>query len=225
MRRLLLIVLLLFAPLAVALAGDEPRLEAFGGYSWLSTSLFQDTGFLPAREGLSGFDSSLGWNITHNLGVVGEGGGYFGTPSQNSTAVRARYYSFFAGPKITHHNHSDNFEVFIHQLFGMSHATLNSATRSFASTGFSMEAGFGMDVVLRKYVSIRPLQVDYMISQLTYHTQNQFRVSAGVVFRWKFGERRSASGPRPPEGSPDAVDPSKNAANAVRGSGMADASD
>lgn len=49
-----------------------------------------------------------------------------------------------------------------------------------------------MNIVLRKYLSIRPFQVDYMISQLTYHTQNQFRVSAGIVFRWKFGERRNA---------------------------------
>jgi len=209
MPRSLGIVLFVLAPLAVALAGDEPRLEAFGGYSWLSTSLFQDTGFLPAREGLSGFDSSLSWNITHNLGVVGEGSGLFGTPSQDGAAVRARYYSFFAGPKITHHNRSDNIEIFVHQLFGLSHATLNSAARSFASTGFSMESGIGVDIVLRKYVSIRPFQVDYMISQLTYHTQNQFRISAGVVFRWKFGERRIAVRAPSPDGSPTAVESTK----------------
>ncbi len=209
MHRKILLLAVVLVPLAAAVAGDEPRLEAFGGYSWLSTSLLQDTGFLPAREGLSGFDSSLSWNITHNLGVVAEGSGFFGTPSQDGTAVRARDYSFFAGPKITHHNRSNNIEVFIHQLFGMSHATLNSATRSFASTGFSMEAGFGMDIVVRKYVSIRPFQVDYMISQLTYHTQNQFRLSAGIVFRWKFGERRNAFRAPPPDCSPAAVDPTK----------------
>ncbi len=55
-----------------------------------------------------------------------------------------------------------------------------------------MEAGFGMDFVVRKHVSLRPVQVDYMISQLTYHSQNQFRVSTGIVFRWRFADRRNA---------------------------------
>lgn len=187
-----LLVLVVLLPFATAIARDEPRLEAFGGYSWLSTSLLQDTGFIQAREGFSGWNSSLDWNTTHNLGFVAEASGFLGSPSQDNSTARTRYYSFLAGPKITHHNHTDKVEVFVHQLFGMSHATVNSATRSLTASGFSLAAGFGMDFVVRKHLSLRPVQVDYMISQLAPHSQNQFRISTGVMLRWAFVERDSA---------------------------------
>jgi hypothetical protein len=174
--------LVLLVPSAIAGARDEPRLEAFGGYSWVTTSLLQDTGFLQARTGLSGWNSSLSWNTTHNLGFVAEGSGFLGSPSQDNSTVRTRYYSFFVGPKITHHNRTDKVEVFVHQLFGMSHATLNSTTsQRLTAFGFSLAAGFGLDFVVRRHVSLRPVQVDYMISQLAPHSQNQFRVSTGMV--------------------------------------------
>jgi hypothetical protein len=189
-RQTLWVLLVVLLPFAAAIARDEPRLEAFGGYSWLSTSLLQDTGFLQARKGLSGWNSSLSWNTTHNLGFVAESSGFLGTPSQDNSSVRTRYYSFFVGPKITHHNHTDKVEVFVHQLFGLSHATLNSTTsRPLTAFGFSLAAGFGMDFVVRKHVSLRPIQVDYMSSQLAPHSQNQFRASAGIVLRWAFAER------------------------------------
>ncbi len=210
MHRQILLMLIVLLPLSSAVARDEPRLEAFVGYSWLSTSLLQDRGFLAARKGLSGWNSSLDWNTTHNLGFVAEASGLWETPSQGNTAVKTRYYSFFVGPKITHHNRSDKIEVFVQQLFGTSHATLTAASaRPVTASGLSMEAGFGMDVVVRKHVSLRPVQVDYMISQLTHHSQNQFRVSAGIVWRWKFADRRNAYQEPPPDRLPAAGDPKK----------------
>ena len=188
MRRQLRLVLVMLVPLA-AIAREEPRLEAFGGYSWVSTSLLQDASFFAAREGFSGWNSSLTWNTTHNLGFVAEASGFLGSPSQDNSTVRTRYYSFLAGPKITHHNRTDKVEIFVHQLFGGSHATLTSASSQFAKTGFSMSAGFGMDFVIRRHVALRPFEVDYMISQLAVHSQNQFRVSAGVLLRWSFTDR------------------------------------
>jgi Outer membrane protein beta-barrel domain len=174
---------------AVAMAREEPRLEASGGYSWLSTSLLQDTGFVQAREGVSGWNGSLSWNTTHNLGFVGEFSGFLGTPSLGGTSVKTRYYSFLGGPKITHHNGTDKVEIFVHQLFGTSHATLASGTRSLTTSGFSLVAGVGMDYVIRRHIAIRPFQFDYAISQLAPHSQNQFRFSAGIVVRWAFTER------------------------------------
>lgn len=185
---------------AVATAREEPRLEASGGYSWLSTSLLQDTGFLEAREGFSGWNGSLSWNTTHNLGFVGEFSGFLGTPSLGGTSVKTRDYSVLVGPKITHHNRSDKVEIFVHQLFGTSHATLASGTRSLTASGFSLAAGVGMDYVIRRHIAIRPFQFDYAISQLAPHSQNQFRFSAGIVVRWAFTERGISC----PKCSPDA---------------------
>jgi len=189
MDRRLMAMLVLLVTSAIAGARDEPRLEAFGGYAWVTTSLLQDTGFLQARTGFSGWNSSLDWNTTHNLGFVGEFSGFLGTPSQGGSSVRTRYYSFLGGPKITHHNRSDKVEIFVHQLFGTSHATLVSGTRSLTTNGFSLAAGVGMDYVVRRRIAIRPFQFDYAISQLAPHSQNQFRFSTGVVLRWSFAER------------------------------------
>ena len=180
--------LLLLASVGAA-ARDEPRFEGFGGFAWVSTSLLQDTGILNARKGFSGWNSSLDWNTTHNLGFVAEVSGFLGSPSQDSGPVKTRYYAFLLGPKITHHNRSDKFEVFVHQLFGASHATIDSNSRSLTASGFSLAAGFGMDFIVRKRIALRPVQVDYMISQLTSHSQNQFRVCAGVSYRWSFVHR------------------------------------
>jgi len=80
MHRQTLLMLVMLVPFAVAVARDEPRLEAFGGYSWVSTSLLQDTGFLPERKGFSGWNSSISWNTTHNLGFVAEASGFLGSP-------------------------------------------------------------------------------------------------------------------------------------------------
>ncbi len=188
MHRVTLLLLLLISPV-LTLARDEPRLEAFGGYSWITTSLLQDTGFLQARKGCSGWNGSLSWNTTHNLGFVAEFSGFRGTPSLSGSSVTTRYYSFLGGPKITHHNRSDKVEIFVHQLFGTSHATLNSGARSLTASGFSLVAGVGMDYVIRRHIAIRPFQFDYAISQLAPHSQNQFRFSTGVVLRWSFAER------------------------------------
>ena len=203
MDRRLMVMLVLLVSSAIAGARDEPRLEAFGGYSWVTTSLLQDTVFLQARTGFSGWNSSLDWNTTHNLGFVAEASGFLGTPSQDDSMVRTRYYAFLFGPKITHHNRTDKVEVFVHQLFGASHATLASnSSRSLTASGFALAAGFGMDFVVRKHVSLRPVQVDYMISQLAPHSQNQFRVSTGVVFRWSFVNRRDPYQDPPPNHPP-----------------------
>jgi hypothetical protein len=87
----------------------------------------------------------------------------------------------------------------------MGHATLNSTSRPLTAFGFSTAAGFGMDFVVSKHVSLRPVQVDYMTSPLAPHLQNHLRVSAGVVLRWPFVSRRdvlSKDSSRPPAGVP-----------------------
>ena len=205
MHRRILLLLVVLTPFVVSNAHDEPRLEAVGGYSWVSTALLEGAALSGARNDLSGWDSSLTWNTTHNLGWVAEVSGFLGSSSVAGGNVQTRYYSFLAGPKITHHSRGDKVEVFTHSLFGISHATLTPSSLP-AASGFTIAAGFGMDFVLRKHVSVRPLQVDYMLGQLgkAVHDwpQNQFRVSAGIVFRWSFTDRRNVHQEFPPDCPP-----------------------
>ena len=215
MQSWILWALVLLVPFAVAVAHDEPRLEAFGGYSWVSTALLEGAALSGARNDLSGWNSSVTWNTTHNLGWVAEVSGFLGSSSAASGNVQTRYYSFLAGPKITHHNRSDKVEVFTHSLFGISDATLTpSSSPPLTARGFTIAAGFGMDFVVRKHVSVRPVQVDYMLGQLgkAVHDwpQNQFRVSAGIVLRWSFTDRRNTY-QEPPSDRPRAAEDFKKA--------------
>jgi len=196
MHRRILTVLIVLVPFTVAVAHDEPKFETFGGYSWVSTALLEGAALSGTRNGLSGWNSSLTWNTTHNLGWVAEVSGFLGSSSVAGGNVQTRYYSFLAGPKITHHSRSDKVEVFTHSLFGISNATLTPSFSPLpAARGFTIAAGLGMDFIVRKHVAFRPIQVDYMLGQLgkTVHDwpQNQFRVSAGIVLRWSFTDRRN----------------------------------
>lgn len=215
MHRQVLLLLVVLIPFVALNAHDEPRLEAFGGYSWVSTALLEGAGLSGARNGLSGWNSSVTWNTTHNLGWVAEFSGFLGSSSVASGNVQTRYYSFLAGPKITHHNRSDKVEVFTHSLFGISHATLTPSSSPLPTArGFTIAAGFGMDFVVRKHVSVRPVQIDYMLGQLgrVIHDwpQNQFRVSAGIVFRWSFTDRRNSYQEPPPDRPPAAGNTKKS---------------
>ncbi len=73
MRQLLAAMLVMVVlPCAVAFARDEPKSQFFGGYSYLSTSILQDTGFVQLRKGLNGWNASTTWNPTHNLGFTAD---------------------------------------------------------------------------------------------------------------------------------------------------------
>lgn len=52
---------------------------------------------------------------------------------------------------------------------------------------FAMTAGGGIDFKVSKHVSVRPVQADYFLTKIPdglNNRQNNFRFSAGVVFRF-----------------------------------------
>jgi hypothetical protein len=66
-------------------------------------------------------------------------------------------------------------------------------TGSADHNGFATAAGGGLDVAITPHLAIKPIQVEYLTSQVASFTtnrnsfQNDLRYSAGVVLR--FGER------------------------------------
>ena len=74
---------------------------------------------------------------------------------------------------------------FAHILFGAGRTIVDSPQNAFA-----MSAGGGVDFKVSEQFAIRPLQAEYFLTKFTdgaSNRQNDFRYSAGVVFR--FGTR------------------------------------
>lgn len=97
--------------------------------------------------------------------------------------------SFTAGPRFTYPVHR-RYAPFVQTLVGGVHGfdTYFPVTSgpSGASNSFALLAGGGLDIRMKSWLAIRPIQADYFLTQLpngVSNRQNNLRLSAGVVFR------------------------------------------
>jgi outer membrane protein OmpA-like peptidoglycan-associated protein len=192
---------------------STPRAELFVGYSYLRA--------MPApADGnrlmwMNGGSTSLALNFNRYLGIVGDfgaytnseirfQGGYGSTVDVDNANIGA--FSYLFGPRLSFRNHS-RITPFVQSLFGGMRAnevTLSGCTSSCtllpSENTFAMTAGGGLDVRIRRHFAIRLIQAEYLMTRFqdystgTTSSQNDMRLSAGIVFR--FGGH--AAPPLPP---------------------------
>ena len=97
--------------------------------------------------------------------------------------------SFTVGPRVTYPIHR-RYAPFVQMLVGAVHGFDSYFPVTSSSTGaaysFAMLAGGGLDIRMKSWLAIRPVQADYFLTQLPNgggNRQNNLRLSAGVVFR------------------------------------------
>jgi hypothetical protein len=105
-------------------------------------------------------------------------------------------FTYLFGPQFKVHKHK--LEPFGQVLFGGAHSNVYanlSKQPGLAGIGtapsqnaFSLLAGGGVDVVVAKHIAIRPVEVGYLLTRFSNRftgnqNQNNFRYSAGIVFR------------------------------------------
>lgn len=170
----LALLLLLFLP-AVASAQVAPRLDVFGGYSYLR--------FDAPSIGIANYANLNGWNIdaaaniTQRWGVAIDVSGHYGS--------QLTLYHYMIGPQYTWRR--DKSKFFVHGLFGKAQNRVDVAQPSlsdFKSVGRAFAAGGGFDYDWRPRWSIRVFQADYVNSSTFAATQHDVRVSTGVVFHF-----------------------------------------
>ena len=172
----------------------------------------------PANVGkpfsLNGGGGALVYNFNEFIGIKLDLQGY-GSPTRNvnnffvinqgvttlvnSGAVQSNLFTYMAGPQLRLPAHT--FKPFAEFLFGGAlanfHGNLVTATTATnvnsSNNAFAMAVGGGLDVRINKTVSIRPFQMDYLLSRFGNslipggnHNQNNFRYSAGINLT--FGE-------------------------------------
>jgi hypothetical protein len=183
------------APRAHAQETPTPKIEIFGGYSYMRSNIV----FSGTRFNLNGGSGSVAYNVTNWLGIVGDFGVYdTGNAGGEGRSLTLSTYQF--GPRISMRGHS--LVPFGQVLLGGGHATGTLYTTSLGngsaalgpSNGFALTVGGGVDWKLNRTIGIRIIQTEYMYTTFLNaaaapdkNRQNNVRISAGITF--SFGRR------------------------------------
>jgi len=176
MKQILLLAgLALLLPMAVQ-AQDAPKVEVFGGYSYLRADADDD------GINLHGWNASIAGNVNKWLGVAADFSGHYGSPFD----VDVQNYLFLIGPRVSFRQNA-TVTPFVHALFGAaySRASVRVGGTKITDTdsAFAMIAGGGLDLKLHPNLAVRLFQADYVLTRFADDTQNNFRLSTGLVIR------------------------------------------
>ena len=169
----LAIIALLLATTAVC--QDYPKAEVFGGYQFTRIN----PGGGDNGENFNGWNAAVTGNVNRCLGVTADFSGAY----KSIGGVSVKQYTFLFGPTLASHS-SDKFTPFVHALFGGAHLSASGEGESASDTVFAMALGGGVDIAATKAVAVRIGQFDYLRTRFSGTSQNDFRYSAGIVFRF-----------------------------------------
>jgi hypothetical protein len=163
---------------STALAEDEtttPKYEVGVNYSWLHVNSanydYQRTG-----NGGSGY---FEYNLNRTVGLVADFGGYA------NTRINDRLLTYMFGPRFNwRHSRLTPYAQF---LFGGAYVWSGPSYNQ-TQNAFATAAGGGLDYRLTERIAIKPIQVEYVMTQIDSASgfgshQNDIRYSAGVVLR------------------------------------------
>ena len=200
MRKLLFLasLVVLCLPLAALAQEEAPKVEISGGYSYLRLNV----GAIPASANVGvnldhlnmhGFNVSFAGNIVRHVGIVSEFSQYtnsetvniLGSPIPQGVDVNFRVLTLLFGPRVTLHR--GKIEPFVHALFGAARASAEASvlgtSNNMVGYAFAYAPGGGLDIKVHRNIAIRVAQLDYLGARSGGVVINNFRYSAGVVFR------------------------------------------
>lgn len=186
-----------------AAAQDAPKVEVFTGYSFnrVAFPLSSNFDIGNGHGNLQGWDVSAAVNPLRWVGLEADFAGYYGTATGSTLfkppdcvlctsefgATVHHVYTFMAGPRIFQRD--GKLTLFAHALFGGARTNADEllffgvSNPPQISTAFAMVLGGGIDVQLSRHFALRA-QPDYLRTQVLGKQMNNFRVSAGPVFRF-----------------------------------------
>ena len=170
-------IVLLFASLATAQA--PTRGNIFFGYSLANADWFS-----AGRSNLNGWTGSLEGKVLPHVGIVADFTQTFG--SADSTilcpevctpqSVNAHEYNMLFGPRLSFS--VGKLRPFAEAMVGVGHVSGGESDTSFATA-----VGGGIDYRIVRPIALR-LEGDYVQTRFFSTTQNNARLSVGIVFRF-----------------------------------------
>ena len=164
---------------------STPQFEVSGTYSYIRANASNSGGGF----NLNGVSGSFAYNFSDHFSLVGDGGAYRFSGLPNG--LDSTMYTYLFGPRL-------RFPKFRHVmpfaqiLLGGGRLNASSSSVNAGENGFSMAAGGGVDWPLHGHFAVRLVEADYLLTRFSRvdgssATQNDLRISAGLVFR--FGSR------------------------------------
>jgi hypothetical protein len=196
MRILTLLCSFLFVALPLAIPSHAQRIELFGGYSYVRAPVT----FTQTPQGscvITGCPITTttrnlnlnGWNVGGAFKVLGPlalAADYTDT-SGSFQGANTHLKAYLVGPQL---RFPGPISPFAHFLIGGAHESTTAFTSGPITTAsptrnaFATALGGGLDLKLLPLLSVRPIQIDYLLTHFNSNTQNQFRYSAGIVVRF-----------------------------------------
>ncbi len=168
MRRILWFLAgVLFICLPASAQKEAPVFEVSGTYSYLYAS--------ETKSNFNGGSGSFALNVHPWLGLVADVGGYHQSVGVGAKSTNIVTYLF--GPRL-YYREDRRVTPYVQVLFGGAYDT-----RRDAST-LAMSAGGGFDVRVAPHVALRVAQAEYLLTRFGTSTQNNLRVSTGIVFQF-----------------------------------------
>jgi len=188
-----------------------PRVELFLGYSYLQAVPKLAAG--NRLVWLNGGSASIAYNLSRHWGLVADIGDFQNSEVKFTGAYGATVdvndadggvFTYLFGPRLSFRH--ERVTPFVQALFGGARASeisladcTSSCTLLPDQSTFAMTAGGGVDLRIHHHFAIRLIQAEYFMTRFASYTtgvtgtQNDMRLSTGIVFR--FGGGAGASLP------------------------------
>ncbi len=173
------------------------QVEIFGGYSYARPSLTYTekpigvpcptTGCpvfeVTSHPNLNGWELTGAYDLHSWLGIAADFSGHYG--SVHNASAHLNTYLF--GPQV---RFPGPVSPFAHVLIGGAHESIGTGgsvglvVNSSSSNSFAAAVGAGIDLRVAPFVSLRAVQLDYLVTRLGSSTHSQPRVSAGLVIHF-----------------------------------------
>jgi opacity protein-like surface antigen len=167
-----------------------PRIEAGVAYSFTRVN---PGGLYLSSYSAQGGSGFVEYNLNHVLGLVADVGGNYigivsGYPVDNTTIT------YLFGPRFNWR--MSRLTLYTQTLVGGARFSNSYDPGAYlplngvSETTFAAAIGGGVDYRLTKHIAIKPIQVEYFMTQLSgrvnkvNEVQNNLRYSAGIVFRF-----------------------------------------
>lgn len=187
MKLRVVVCLLAFVSLCggAANAQESPRFDVFAGYSYVRANPN-----VPGSENfsLNGGSAALAYHWRYGISGVADFGGYT-NGSIPGRGVNGTLSTYLFGPRLSLHSFH-RVTPFAETLFGVAHGNESIAGGTTgAQNAFAMTVGVGFNYRINSRFSLRPLQVDYLLTRFNEGTpnnqnQNNLRASTGIVIHF-----------------------------------------
>jgi hypothetical protein len=163
--------------------GRSAQVDLAGTYSFTQANAANFDG----RFNLNGGNVSAAYSFYDHFAVIADGGVYRFPELPLKTSSTMHTYLF--GPRIMS-SRTDRVGAFAQILLGGGRLNASSSGIKAGENAFGIAIGGGLDVPLRSHITIRVVELDYLLTRfanggISPATQNNFRVSAGLVFRFR----------------------------------------